>query len=59
MIDEDKDIQVIKVDIELFESLAETLGVFSVPTLIYFKEGKEVKRVSGMQSVESLLKFIR
>lgn len=59
LIDEDKRIEVIKVDIEVFESLAESLGICSVPTFIRFENSAEVKRITGIQSAESLLKFVR
>ena len=49
---------VYKIDIDESPSLAQALGIRSVPTLIRFENQKEVKRVIGNQSLESLLKLI-
>lgn len=59
MIDENHKLDVFSVNIEVFERLAESYDVFSVPTLILFNNGKEMKRVSGLQSVHALTKFVR
>jgi len=34
--------------------IAQKYGVMSIPTLIFFKGGREVKRLTGVQSKESL-----
>lgn len=59
LIDEDKRIEVVRVDIEIFESLAESLGIHSVPTLIRFQNEVEMKRITGIQNTESLVDFVR
>ena len=33
-------------------------GIRSVPTLVYYKDGKETKRVSGVHSKEEILEII-
>ncbi len=47
-----------KVDIEQFQSLASQFKVRSIPTLILFKNGKEVNRFVGIKSKDFLLKEI-
>ena len=52
---EDNELEIIKVDIDKFEEEAMMDGIRSVPTLIFYKEGKEVKRVSGVHTKEEIL----
>lgn len=47
-----------KVDIEKFQSLAGKYKVRSIPTMILFKNGKEVGRFVGIKSKDFLLKEI-
>ncbi len=47
-----------KVDIQQYQSLAQIHKVRSIPTLILFKNGKEVKRFVGVKSKEFLLKEV-
>ena len=47
-----------KVDIEQFQSLAQKYKVRSIPTLILFKNGKEVNRFVGVKNKEFLLNKI-
>lgn len=47
-----------KVDIEKFQSLAQKFKVRSIPTLILFKNGKEIKRFVGIKNKDFLLKEI-
>jgi thioredoxin 1 len=47
-----------KVDIEKFQSLAAKYKVRSIPTMILFKNGKEVGRFVGIKSKDFLLKEI-
>lgn len=44
-----------KVNVDDEGELAMQFGVASIPTLIVFKDGKEVKRVVGVQSKAALL----
>jgi len=45
-----------KVDIQQYQSLANEFKVRSIPTLILFKNGKEVNRFVGVKSKDFLLK---
>lgn len=47
-----------KVDVEANQSLAQKFQVRSIPTLILFKNGKEVSRFVGIKSKEFLLQQI-
>lgn len=54
----DSELKVIKVDVDSFEDLAREYGVMSIPTLILFENGKELKRNIGFISEEQLEKFL-
>ena len=54
----DKEVTIVKVDIDEFEQEAVMAGIRSVPTLVYYKDGKEAKRVSGVHSKEEILEII-
>ena len=45
-------------DVDEFENLAKEYGVMSIPTLILFENGKEVKRNIGFMDEDSLIEFI-
>ena len=47
-----------KVNVDEEGELAMQFGVASIPTLIVFKGGKEVKRVVGVQSKAALMGFL-
>ena len=44
-----------KVDVDECRELAVKYGVMSIPTVIYFKDGEEVKRFVGVQTKDKLL----
>lgn len=47
-----------KVDIEQSQNVTSNLQVTSIPTVIVFKDGKEVKRVVGLRDKESLKSMV-
>ena len=49
-----ENIDVLKVNTDEHEDLAMKFGVMSIPTLILFKDGKEVKKQVGMLSKSEL-----
>ncbi len=51
-------LSVIKIDVDKNNELARHYHVQGVPTLILFKEGKQVWRQSGVLSKESLIEII-
>ncbi|MGF7138414.1 thioredoxin [Roseimarinus sediminis] len=48
-----------KVDIEKYQSLAQQFRVRSIPTLILFKNGKEIKRFVGVKNKDFLINEIQ
>ncbi|MGP1608539.1 MAG: thioredoxin family protein [Clostridium sp.] len=49
------DIKVIRIDIDKFDKLAIENGIVSVPTFIAYEDGKELNRISGVQSKQNIL----
>lgn len=54
----ESNIKVVKVDVDEFEDLARTYGVMSIPTLVLFENGKELKRTIGFIDKDRIEKFI-
>lgn len=54
---EDK-IDVIKVDVDKFEKLAFEYRIMSVPTLVFFKDGKKVHEAVGFMDEDELQEII-
>src|SRR3990167_3068620 len=52
-------VKVLKVDIDHTQELASEFHVTSVPTLILFKNGKEVDRAVGLKDLEGLQEFVQ
>lgn len=57
--EENTDIFIGKVNVDESPSLAEKYKVFSIPTLIVFKSGKEIARMVGLRSKEAILAELR
>ena len=55
---ERKDITVVKVDVDKFENIARNYKVMSIPTLIVFKEGKDLKTNVGYIEEKDILKLL-
>lgn len=51
-------VRIVKIDVDKNQPLAGTLGVRGVPTLILYKEGKQVWRQSGVVQERELLQII-
>lgn len=51
---ERSDVKIVKVDVDENQNLASEYGVMSIPTLIYFKNGKAVSQAVGARSKASL-----
>lgn len=47
-----------KVDTEAAQDIAARYQIRSIPTLILFKQGQEVKRVSGAMSAQQLMQWL-
>lgn len=57
-IKENKEFDILKVDIDKFETLAQKYGVMSVPTLIIFKNKEIIKKEIGFKDIDSLKDMI-
>ena len=51
-------VKVTKLDVDQAPSVAQRLGIMSVPTLVAFREGKETARRTGVQSSEELAALV-
>lgn len=51
-------VAVAKLDVDHAPKTSATFQITSVPTLILFKDGKEVSRVIGLKDLESLKKIV-
>ena len=49
-----KDIKFFKLNVDNNNDIAESYGVMGIPTLILFKDGKEVGRMIGVNSKEAI-----
>jgi len=52
------EVSVVKLDVDAAQRIAATYDVSSIPTLILFREGKEIGRVVGVQNADALKNFI-
>lgn len=50
--------KIAKVDIEKAQNVTGSFGVTSIPTIILFKDGKEVQRVVGLKGKDDLKSMI-
>ena len=53
-----KDVSMFKVDIDNEPNFVSDSNVSGVPTIVAYKDGKEVDRFSGFKSLDDLQKFI-
>lgn len=52
------DAEILKVDIDENMDLARKFGIMSVPTMILFKNGEEVNRMTGLRQKAQILSMI-
>ncbi len=52
-------IDILKVNVDLFQDISNMYGVMSIPTLIVFEGGNEVKKSIGFKTREELEEFIK
>lgn len=50
--------RITKVNIDEFQAVAMRLGIHSIPTMILFKKGREIRRFVGLQSADTLARAI-
>lgn len=53
-----ENINIIKVDVDIYQQLAMNYGIMSVPSLLFFKNGQLVKKEIGFRSEEDLKNII-
>lgn len=54
-----EDVNVLKVDTDEFDEIAMKFGIMSIPTLIVFKDGKEVNKSVGLISKEQIMDLVK
>ncbi len=52
-------VQVCKVNVEQYQSLASKYGIRGIPTMLLFRDGKEINRFVGVKSKDFLLDHIQ
>lgn len=55
---EEQDVVIGKVDVDENPALAQQYGVMSIPTVIFFKDGKEIDRKVGVSDFETYADFL-
>lgn len=56
---ETPDVEVVKVDVDAVGDVAKEYGIFSIPTLILFKEGKATDKQVGFMNINQLKEFAK
>ena len=56
--DDENIVPILKLDVDEAKDVAEKYKVFTIPTLIIFENGKEIKRNVGYQSLDELRKWV-
>lgn len=51
-------VSIIKVNTDTHPELSQKFGVMSIPTLVFFKDGKEIKKEIGFKSKEELERIL-
>ncbi|MBE6140628.1 MAG: thiol reductase thioredoxin [Firmicutes bacterium] len=51
-------INILKVNVDEHQELANKFGVMSIPTLIFFKDGLEKRKEIGFRSIEEIKKIV-
>lgn len=58
-ISNENDINFVKLDVDKNSDIAREYGVMTIPTIILFENGEEVKRHIGFMNKEELVEFIK
>jgi len=53
------DIDIVKIDVDENNNLAKEYGIMSIPCLILFENGKEIKRNLGFMPKEKIKEFVK
>ena len=57
--DKHPEIKVCKVDVEEYDAFAAQFGIMIIPTTIAFKNGKKIKRATGLRLENVLLSLVQ
>lgn len=52
-------VSILKLDVDGAQGVARQFQVSSIPTLVLFKDGKEVSRLVGLQNAEAIKRLIQ
>ncbi len=58
-VSKDKDFYFVKLDVDKYSDIAREYGVMSIPTVILFENGNEVKRFTGFMSKDEFIEFLK
>ena len=56
---QESDINFIKLNVDEYSDIAREYGVMTIPTIILFKNGNEIKRFAGFMPKDELIKFLK
>lgn len=59
ILEEINSIDVLKVNVDLFGNIARSYGIMSIPTLILFSSGQEIKKEIGFKTKEEIEEMIK
>ena len=55
---ERSNVKIVKVNVDEAEKVAQRFGIMSIPTLMFFKDGKEVSKKVGLCSKDEIVDMI-
>ena len=58
ILEELEGVPVLKINVDTFAEIAQEFGVMSIPTIILFQDGEQVKKNVGLVSLEKLKSFV-
>lgn len=58
-VSKDYDFNFVKLDVDKANDIPREYGVMSIPTIILFENGKEVKRFTGFMAKEEFIEFLK
>ena len=58
-VSKDEDFNFVKLDVDKYSDIAREYGVMSIPTVILFENGNEVKRLTGFMSKDEFIEFLK
>ena len=58
ILEELEGVPVLKINVDTFAEIAQEFGVMSIPTIILFQDGEQLKKNVGLVSLEELKNFV-